>query len=154
TVHLLLHVCDAVASAHRKLVIHRDLKPSNVLVDNGGHVRLLDFGIAQFVDDQGERTHTMWRALTPGYAAPEHLRGDPPTTAIDVYGLGALLHRLLTGRTPEPGATTGGSRPSLLVRASEDPYHRNYMPLRNDLDRVLLKALAEEPELRYPSAEA
>src|SRR5690606_24259850 len=80
-VQLCLQVCDAVAYAHRNLVIHRDLKPSNVLVEAGGHVRLLDFGIAQFADGGGERTQTVWRALTPGYAAPEQLRGDPPGTA-------------------------------------------------------------------------
>jgi len=154
-VRLYLQVCEAVAYAHRNLVIHRDLKPSNVLVDGEGHARLLDFGIGQYVDAADERTQTIWRALTPGYAAPEQLRGDPPSTAVDVYGLGALLHRLLTGRTPQ--ATTEGTqttRPSLLVRSAGDAYHRHYVPLKNDLDRVLLKALAEEPEQRYPTAEA
>src|SRR5690554_4445864 len=153
-VRLYLQVCDAVAYAHRNLVIHRDLKPSNVLVDRDGHVRLLDFGIGQFADDEGERTHTMWRALTPGYAAPEQLRGAPPTTAMDIYGLGALLHRLLTGRTPGAEGTTHSTRPSLLVRDAGDAYHRHYVPLKSDLDRVLLKALAEEPDERYATAEA
>ena len=154
-VRLYLQVCWAVAYAHRNLVIHRDLKPSNVLVDHDGNVRLLDFGIGQFADAPGERTRTQWRALTPGYAAPEQLRGDLPTTAIDVYGLGALLHRLLTGRTPQATATgTDTTRPSLLVRDTGDAYHRHYVPLKNDLDRVLLKALAEEPEHRYQSVEA
>ncbi|HRO26378.1 MAG TPA: serine/threonine-protein kinase [Luteimonas sp.] len=154
-VRLYLQVCGAVAYAHRSLVIHRDLKPSNVLVDADGQVRLLDFGIGQFADTAGERTQTMWRAMTPGYAAPEQLRGDPPGTAVDVYGLGALLHRLLTGRTPQ-AATAGAdtTRPSLLVRDAADAYHRHYVPLKNDLDRVLLKALAEEPEHRYATAEA
>src|SRR3546814_6034864 len=69
-VRLYLQVCGAVAYAHRNLVIHRDIKPSNVLVDDDGHVRLLDFGIGQFADTQDKRTQTMWRALTPGYAAP------------------------------------------------------------------------------------
>ena len=153
-VRLYLQVCDAVAYAHRNLVIHRDLKPSNVLVDSDGHVRLLDFGIGQFTDAEGERTQTMWRALTPGYAAPEQLRGDPPTTAVDVYGLGALLHRLLTGRTPLAATESDTTRPSLLVRDASDAYHRHYVPLKSDLDRVLLKALAEEPGQRYPTAEA
>jgi len=154
-VQLCLQVCDAVAHAHRGLVIHRDLKPSNVLVEAGGHVRLLDFGIGQFTDSIQQRTQTLWRAMTPGYAAPEQLRGAPPSTAIDVYGLGALLHRLLTGRTPQ--TTTEGSqstRPSLLVRAADDACHRHYVPLKNDLDRVLLKALSDEPEQRYHSADA
>ncbi|UNK58278.1 serine/threonine-protein kinase [Pseudoxanthomonas daejeonensis] len=154
-VHLYLQVCEAVACAHRHLVVHRDLKPSNVLVDGEGHARLLDFGIGQYVDAGGERTLTLWRALTPGYAAPEQLRGDPPSTAVDIYGLGALLHRLLTGRTPQAitqGADT--TRPSLLVRAAGDAYHHHYVPLKNDLDRVLLKALAEQPDERYATAEA
>ena len=154
-VQLYLQVCAAVAYAHRNLVIHRDLKPSNVLVDADGNVHLLDFGIGQFADVPAERTRTQWRALTPGYAAPEQLRGELPTTAIDVYGLGSLLHRLLTGRTP--GAPTGNgdtTRPSQLVRSAGDAYHRHYVPLKNDLDLVLLKALAEEPERRYPSVEA
>lgn len=154
-VRLYLQVCGAIAYAHRNLVIHRDIKPSNVLVDDDGHVRLLDFGIGQFADGTGEATLTMWRALTPGYAAPEQLRGDPPSTAVDVYGLGALLHRLLTGRTPHlPTETADTTRPSLLVRDAGDAYHRHYVPLKTDLDRVLLKALAEEPEHRYPTAEA
>lgn len=154
-VRLHLQVCGAVAYAHRNLVIHRDIKPSNVLVDDDGHVRLLDFGIGQFADAQGEQTQTMWRALTPGYAAPEQLRGTPPSTAVDIYGLGALLHRLLTGRTPQATTErTDTTRPSLLVRDAADAYHRHYVPLKNDLDRVLLKALAEAPEQRYATAEA
>ncbi|WP_027079044.1 serine/threonine protein kinase [Luteimonas mephitis] len=154
-VRLYLQVCAAVACAHRNLVIHRDIKPSNVLVDADGHARLLDFGIGQFADNEDEQTQTMWRALTVGYAAPEQLHGAPPSTAIDVYGLGALLHRLLTGRTPHAAhENTGTTRPSALVRSAGDAYHRHYAPLKNDLDRVLLKALAEEPEHRYPTAEA
>jgi len=155
TVQMYLQVCDAVAYAHRNLVIHRDLKPSNVLVDHSGHVRLLDFGIGQFTGAEDERTQTLWRVLTPGYAAPEQIRGASPSTAIDVYGLGALLHRLLTGRTPQSATETSDTtRPSLLVRDADDAYHRHYVPLKNDLDRVLLKALAEEPEQRYATAEA
>ena len=155
-VRLYLQVCSAVAYAHRSLVIHRDIKPSNVLVDEAGHARLLDFGISQFADAAGERTQTLWRALTPGYAAPEQLRGDPPATTMDVYGLGALLHRLLTGRTPQAADADGETttRPSLLVREASDAYHRHYVPLKSDLDRVLLKALAEEPEQRYATADA
>ena len=153
-VGLALQVCEAVAFAHRNLVVHRDLKPSNVLVEADGHVRLLDFGIGQFTGTPTERTQTMWRALTPGYAAPEQLRGDPPSTSIDIYGLGALLHRLLTGRTPQADERTATTRPSLLVRSADDAYHRHYVPLRNDLDRVLLKALAEEPRQRYSSVDA
>src|SRR3546814_10100 len=99
-VRLYLQVCDAAAYAHRNLVIHRDIKPSNVLVDDNGHVHLLDFGIGQFTDTQDERTHTMWRALTPGYAAPQQLPGHKPSTAMVAYGLGAPLPRPPTARPP------------------------------------------------------
>src|SRR3546814_15918933 len=97
---LYLQVCDAAAYAHRNLVIHRDIKPSNVLVDDNGHVHLLDFGIGQFTDTQDERTHTMWRALNPGYGAPEQLPGHQPRTALGVHGLGALLHPSPNGPPP------------------------------------------------------
>ena len=97
-------VCDAVQYAHRNLVVHRDLKPSNILVDAGGRVRLLDFGIAKVLhvatDEpaEGEQTRTGLWVLTPEYGAPEQLRGDAVTTATDVYALGAVLYELLTGQ--------------------------------------------------------
>lgn len=160
TVRLFMDVCDAVDHAHRRLIVHRDLKPSNILVGEDGRVRLLDFGIARLLDD-GERdaTATAFRALTPRYAAPEQFRGDPTTTASDVFGLGAVLYHLLAGRPPRmhPGdrdeTITLPSRavrqnaelpePSRLARSRE---------LAGDLDTILLKALAAEPERRYASA--
>ena len=93
-------VCDAVAYAHRSLVVHRDLKPSNVLVADDGAVKLLDFGIAKLLDADADEpaTRTGRMLLTPEYAAPEQVTGGPITTATDVYALGALLYELLTGR--------------------------------------------------------
>jgi serine/threonine protein kinase/Flp pilus assembly protein TadD len=100
-VRLFESVCDAVHYAHRSLVVHRDLKPSNILVDAEGRVRLLDFGIAKVLDEVGDRagdgTRTGLWVLTPEYGAPEQVRGDPVTTATDVYALGAVLFELLTG---------------------------------------------------------
>jgi serine/threonine-protein kinase len=147
---LFLQVCDAVAYAHRNLVVHRDLKPSNVLVDDAGHVRLLDFGIARLIDSATETTASQWRALTPEYAAPEQFIGTPPSTAMDVYGLGALLYRLLTGKPPrQPTDAPGASPmpPSTAARGTPAA-----AALRGDLDAVLLKALSPEPTQRYDSA--
>lgn len=152
-VRLFLQVCDAVAHAHRKLVIHRDLKPSNVMVDADGNPRLLDFGIARFSDSTDEHTRTMWRAMTPGFAAPEQIEGAVSSTAMDVYGLGALLHCLLTGQVPAQ-ADDAGARASALVRDASSPQHRHHAALRRDLDRVLGKAMAHEPERRYASVDA
>ena len=103
---LLQDCCDAVAAAHRNLVVHRDLKPSNVLVTKSGEVKLLDFGIAKLLgpDDTGEaaaETRTEFRLLTPAYAAPEQILGEPVTTATDVWALGALGYELLTGTLPQ-----------------------------------------------------
>jgi serine/threonine-protein kinase len=150
-VDIACQVGAALAHAHRALIIHRDVKPSNVLVEHGGHARLLDFGIAQLVDGGSERTATALRALTPEYAAPEQFTGTPATTAIDVYGLGAFLHRLLTGRAPRAGGAAATQPASRIARdgAGVPPAQ-----LRGDLDTILAKALAEKPEDRYASVEA
>src|SRR5690606_26946294 len=157
-VRLVLQVCEAVAHAHRSLVIHRDIKPSNVMVDEDGRVRLLDFGIARFGDGGGERTATALRALTPEYAAPEQFHGAPATTSMDVYGIGALLYRLLAGVPPRPpgardGATTG-QPPSRAARGDAGPAGRLPRALRGDLDAIVMKALAQEPAARYPGVDA
>lgn len=149
---LMLGVCDAVAYAHRNLVIHRDLKPSNVLVDDDGHVRLLDFGIARLADEAGEVTATQWRALTPEYAAPEQFTGAPASTAMDVYGLGALLYRLLTGRPPRAVGGAADAPVTAPSRAARAPQEAS--TLRGDLDAVLTQALAFDPGARYESTAA
>ena len=160
---LLLQVCDAVAYAHRSLVIHRDIKPANVLVDDDGHVRLMDFGIARLSAElEPEQTATALRMLTPEYAAPEQFDGAPASTAMDVYGLGALLYRLLTGHPPrrrgQAAPTDEAARtlpPSRVVRTEAG---RDTTPLarqlRGDLDTIAMKALAPEPEQRYASVDA
>lgn len=161
-VALLLQVAEALAYAHRNLVIHRDIKPSNVLVDEDGHVRLLDFGIARLTDElEPDQTVTALRVLTPEYAAPEQFLGAPPGTAMDVYGFGALLYRVLSGRAPRSSgpsdADTEIPPPSRAMREGADlteEQRRFSGGLRGDLDTIVMKAMAPLPEQRYASIDA
>ena len=119
TVHkrleLLIRVCEAVHAAHRLLVVHRDLKPSNIMIDGDGTVKLLDFGIAKMLHPSGypdaPRTQTGMYVLTPEYASPEQVTGDPIGTSSDVYALGLVAYRVLTGceRPASPGPDTDGN---------------------------------------------
>ena len=185
---LFVDVALAVAAAHAKLVVHRDLKPGNVLVDGQGQIKLLDFGIARLLEDGEDgaapsdastsfATRTGQRAYTPAWAAPEQVRGEPVSTAIDVWSLGVLLCQLLTGRHPSglpwtsdltawmhAAALPDMKRPSLLASQGENRVTlaaaRGLLPLRlakrlqGELDQIVLHALAEEPGRRYASAQA
>lgn len=177
---LMLDVLSAVEHAHANLVLHRDLKPSNILVDTAGRVKLLDFGVAKLLADvtgataSTELTLEAGRAFTPDFAAPEQVRGEPVSTATDVYALGVLMYVLLGGRHPtalptaaplerlraaletEPptlsqvaqrtSADTAAARATTAVRLARD--------LRGDLDNVVAKALKKPVAERYPTATA
>jgi eukaryotic-like serine/threonine-protein kinase len=164
---LFLRVGDAVQYAHRNLVVHRDLKPSNILVSDDGTVKLLDFGIAKVLEITGERdaTHTATRLFTPDYAAPEQIRGERVTTATDVYSLGVIAYELLTDARPYKLGARGESLelailqvdplpPSSAVAKGDAQARQLRRELRGDLDRIVLTALAKEPERRYSSVEA
>jgi len=168
-VRLFLQVLEAIDAAHRALIIHRDIKPANVLVTAEGQAKLLDFGIAKSLDEPvGKATRTGFAPMTPDYASPEQLAGQRLTTASDVYALGLLLYELLSGRSAHTfaGSVTDfardiadhpPTRPSQHVDAQalalETRQAREWQRrLQGDLDRVVLKALAPEPQRRYASA--
>jgi serine/threonine-protein kinase len=161
---LFAQVGHAVAHAHSKLVVHRDLKPSNILVTGDGQVRLLDFGIAKLLEGDriadGNLTELTGRALTPDYASPEQILGEPITTASDVYSLGVILYELLTGERPyllkrdSRGALEDAIVQSDPRRPSDVVAKELRRALRGDLDVIALKALKKRPEERYATVDA
>lgn len=160
-VELLVSITEAVAAAHRMLVVHSDIKPSNVLVDLDGKPKLIDFGISTALREanaDASGTVVMRGLFSPGYAAPEQLSREPISVATDVFGLGALAYRLLTGVSVHADATSplayllavtqrDVERPSRAAFAAGDESRSRQ--LRGDLDAILAKALEREPQRRY-----
>jgi tetratricopeptide (TPR) repeat protein len=154
---LFLLICEAVAYAHRNLVVHRDLKPGNIFVTDNGTPRLLDFGVAKLLTadaDSGLPATMAVRPITPEYSSPEQVRGFPVNTATDVYSLGAILYELLTGSRAQPIATHTPLEIERVVCESEVRRPSLLAPgLDADLDTIVAMALRKEPERRYPSVD-
>jgi eukaryotic-like serine/threonine-protein kinase len=178
-ISLFAQVLAALTHAHSHLVIHRDIKPGNILVGRDGTVKLLDFGIAKLLEEHtdtgatGELTRDGARALTPEFAAPEQLSGEPVTTATDVYALGVVLYQLLAGRHPTALERATAAQfivatietdPTLLSRAVEkaEPQdaariaaerattpQRLVRLLRGDLSNIVARCLRKQPAQRY-----
>lgn len=166
---LIEQLLEGVQYAHANLIVHRDLKPANILVTKEGVVKIVDFGIARILAEEdgepaAEPTRAMPRLLTPEYASPEHVTGRPVTTASDVYSLGVVIYELLAGTRPyqldtsEPWTIAQQvcemepEPPSRAAQQQEAP-PVSVTELSGDLDNIVLKALAKEPERRYATVD-
>jgi serine/threonine-protein kinase len=161
-------VCDAVLYAHRHLVVHRDLKPSNILVTAEGQAKLVDFGISKQLGDAAvDVTRTGSRLMTPAYAAPEQVRGEPAGLHTDVYSLGVILYELVTGRLPFDLSTRTPRETDQIIAEHEPPRPSTiassdpHAPLssigrtsRGDIDVLCLTAMHKDAARRYPTVEA
>jgi serine/threonine protein kinase len=154
---LFLGILEAVAHAHRNLVVHRDLKPANIFVTSDGSPKLLDFGVAKLLAEDsgpGVTAASPARIFTPEYASPEQVHGLPVTTAADIYSLGAVLYELLTGKYAQPIATLTPSEVERVICRTEVTRPSLVAPgLDSDLDNIVLMAMRKEPERRYQSVD-
>ncbi|MBK9055533.1 MAG: protein kinase [Chloroflexi bacterium] len=150
--YLFAQVASAAHFAHQHQMIHRDIKPANILINQAGHLFLADFGIAQLLGDS-RLTNTGLATGTPDYMAPEQVLNQPVTPATDIYALGGLLYKMITGRRPYEGE----NGPTLMMRRlneAPEPPHRLVPGLDSGVERVILKALEKDPAHRYQDAAA
>lgn len=168
-IRLFIQICNAANYLHGHRIVHRDLKPSNIVVTPNGNVKLLDFGIAKGVSEASTGNTRTTRVMTPGYASPEQIVGHGITPASDVYALGILLYELLTGCRPFP-AEADNATALLAMRVAREPIPPSFSAGKNpahscaetpvilrrriegDLDNIIVMALRNEPERRYPNA--
>ncbi|HEU0121494.1 MAG TPA: protein kinase [Bryobacteraceae bacterium] len=154
---LFVLICQAVSHAHRQLIVHRDLKPGNILVNGEGIPKLLDFGIAQLLE-QPEGGESGRRQLTIDYASPEQVRGENAGIATDVYSLGAVLYQVLTEQRPHQFRSYSAPEVERVICQEEVPAPSEAAPglageLRGDLDAIVAKAMRKAPLDRYASAD-
>lgn len=158
TLKLFNKVCEAVAFSHQNLIVHRDIKPSNIIVQSDGTPKLLDFGISKLlVEGERDTALTLLGAMTPEYASPEQIGRGNVTTATDVYSLGVILYKLLTGKVP----FTGDNMLSDIVHSDPPAPSKTVGPvsrysaahLRGDLDNIVLKAMNKDSQQRYLTIE-
>ncbi|MBW8874757.1 MAG: serine/threonine protein kinase [Acidobacteria bacterium] len=157
-IELFCQVCEAVQFAHQNLVVHRDLKPANILVTADGTPKLLDFGIAKLLNPELSPAPIgatlAGRPMTPDYASPEQVRGEPITTASDVYSLGVLLYLLLSGHPPyRASGRSPGEMERVICETVPERMTKLIGRLAGDLDEIVLMALRKEPQRRYASVE-
>jgi tRNA A-37 threonylcarbamoyl transferase component Bud32 len=149
--HVILQVCHALEYAHAQGVIHRDVKSSNIMVDEGWHVKLADFGVARVVDKQPTRTGVM--IGTPAYMSPEQVHGAPADARSDLFSLGVVLYEALTGGKPFPGEDVAQVLDEVLHLDPIPARERNFA-VSPALDAVVRRVMSKEPQDRYPDAAA
>ncbi len=157
--HLFQKLCEVISFAHQRIIIHRDIKPSNILISHTGEIKLLDFGIAKILNQQGQSfQETQQLFITPDYASPEHIKGQPLTVSSEVYSLGILLYEILTGINPFKSDKKNLSELIDMICTYHPPPPSKHNPSKNDkregdIDNICLKALRKDPGERYQSVD-